>query len=159
MKVRLVLFLASGLIASIAISTFTSSFVEAQSESQGKTPSAAPVLNTIDGCICRFDELKRSVTIVPWNQDAKSWEPQNAKVFAYQDKTTIEGESKATVSELISGTVIKSFHFMGISQSGFSGRPFEIKSLSQCIGRRATLHWVDDKGSLVAGRIELPYLF
>jgi len=129
---------------------------------QAKTPINAQgnAGRELEGCICGFDVVKTTVKIVPWNMNETRWDTANTKVFVYQDKTTIEGESKATVAELKSGKAVKSYHFTGISQGRMTGTPFEIKSLSECVGRRTTLHWVvDDKGTSVANRIELPYLF
>jgi hypothetical protein len=116
--------------------------------------------NVLQGCICGFDEGKSTVTIVPWNENKHLWDSKSARVFVYQDKTTIEGENKATVADLRNGKAVKAVHFKGISVSGgLSGTPFEVKRLSQCVGRRATLHWVDDKGTSIASRIELALVF
>ena len=118
--------------------------------------SAARVLS---GCICGFDELKTTVAIVPWNIDSKAWDFDNPKVFVYTDHTNIEGESKATIADFKGGKVVKSYHLTGFSMNGPTGSPFEIKRLADCVGRRTTLHWSEDKGAKVADRIELPYLF
>src|SRR5579872_2932976 len=149
----------TSLLLAIAVLTFAFAPVEAQSQSQGKAPSKAPPEKKLSGCICRFDEAKTTVTVVPWDKDQKLWDAGNAKVFTYSDKTVIEGESKATVAEVKKGTIVKSYHLTGLSARGVSGTPFEIKSLSQCINRRTTLHWSEDKSVAVANRLELPYLF
>lgn len=143
----------------VAMAVLTFTFASFQAQSQEKTASKALPEKELSGCICGFDEAKSIVTVVPWDKDHKIWDSGNAKVFTYTEKTIIEGESKATVAEIKGGTVVKSFHLTGFSTSGLSGIPFEIKRLSQCINRRTTLHWSEDKGVPVANRLELPYLF
>jgi len=154
-----------------------SSALWAQGNTQGKTqtnssnrvPGAAPSKRqanadkTLDGCICGVDEAMAAVKIVPWNQEKKAWTPEDTRVFVFQDKTIIKGESSSTVAELKNGKAVKTAHFEGISIDGGVGRvhgtPFEITRLSECVGRRTTLYWVADKGTPVAERITLPYLF
>ncbi len=158
MKVESMMLFSLALVT-MAVPTFTFAPIEAQSQSQGKTASKAPSEKKLSGCICGFDEAKSIVTVVPWDEDRKLWDSGNAKVFTYTEKTVIEGESKATVAELKNGKVVKSFHLTGVSTSGLSGTPFEIRGLSQCINRRTTLHWSEGKAVAVASRLELPYLF
>ncbi len=127
---------------------------QAQNSTQGNADKK------VDGCICELDAVKTTVKVIPWNVNKTAWDPANAMVFIYQDKTIIEGESTSTVAELKGGKAVKSFHFTGISQGRMTGTPFEIKSLSECVGRRTTLYWVvDGSGTSVAIRMVLPYLF
>ena len=137
------------------------STANAPDKKSGRPPSKSTgsAVRELSGCICGFDELKTTLKIVPWNQNEKVWDSENAKVFAYTDGTTLVGESKATVAELKGGKAVKSFHLTGFSMNGATGTPFEIKSLSACVGRRTRIHWVEEQGTTVANSIELPYLF
>ncbi|MGD0629989.1 MAG: hypothetical protein ABR987_11570 [Terracidiphilus sp.] len=141
------------LIFAAGVTAFLVATAQAQTQTQKKTPAG----NQIKGCICRIDDTKSTITVVPWT--GSIWDAGSAKTFVYQDRTLIHGETEATIAQLKGGRAIKSFHLTGISTNGISGDPFEINNLSQCVSRRTTLHWSDDKGVSVATRIDLPYLF
>ena len=96
---------------------------------------------------------------MPWNKETKAWQFKAAQQFKYDDKTIISAENKLTVSEVSHGQAIKTYHFIGISQHGPVGKPFEIKDLSALVGRRTTLRWAEEAGTRQAVEIELPYLF
>jgi hypothetical protein len=121
-----------------------------------------PALSEQAGCLCNFDEAKKQLSLIPWDKEDKKWNFDHPLEFNYEDSTTFEANGKATIEEIRNGKPLKSAHFHGMSFDGssvsFDTTPFEITTLSGCIGRLAEVYWDRQDGTPLARRIELPYL-
>lgn len=115
----------------------------------------------LKGCICAVEDVAGRVTvrILPWEAAKTDYILGAEKTFTCDPTTVIEGETSATVGELKAGKTVQSAHLIGMTARGLASTPFEIESLPQLVGRRTTLTWVEDRGTLRATTIRLDYLF
>jgi len=122
--------------------------------------TSKPALSEQAGCLCNFDEAKKQLSLIPWNQEEGKWNFDHPLEFNYEDSTIFEADGKATIAEIRNGKPLKSAHFHGMSFNGssvsFNTTPFEITALSGCIGRSAVVYWARQDGAPLARRIELP---
>ena len=98
----------------------------------------------VHGCICSVDKVNKTIEIVPWSKENKSWQIEAKKRISFEDTTTIEsGKNKATIAELNNGKAVGD----------------SIKDLGALIRQRATIDCVEEKGKQIARKIETMMLF
>jgi hypothetical protein len=93
------------------------------------------------GCICSIDPKASRLTILPYDENAKKWLSAKKESLAFTSKTIVVGllKTKTTMDGLAGGHVLKMAHLAGIDSGGPKFNSFEIKSVPELVGERATL--------------------
>ena len=94
------------------------------------------------GCICSIDPKASRLTVLPYDENAKKWLSANKESLAFTGKTTVVGllKTKTTMDGLAGGYILKMAHLAGIDSGGPKFNSFEIKSIPELVGERATLN-------------------
>lgn len=148
---------------------------EHESEPQTETPQKAvgdqtdsteakkgkEKLNQLTGCICAIDQGKNTIKVIPRNEDKESWEFEFVEWFSIDDETKIDGlkDIDITISDLKVGQAVEMARVAGIQGGEIRFKRFEIVEISNMIGERATIHWVEEKGKRIAKVIEMQIMF
>jgi len=119
----------------------------------------------IMGCICRIDQTKQTLNIIPWDSKTKSLDSSNSQLFIYADSTRIIGVNTIRVADFRTGKVLKGFKIEKMERdknghiSNIAGTPIDITELSKLIGRKAKISWVNKEDKRLCEEIKLSHNF
>jgi hypothetical protein len=117
-----------------------------------------------EGCICRIDESKQTLTVIPWNDKEKLWNTETPAVFVYADSSEVTGENSLRFGDLKRGRPLKTSHLkeVGKDKKGavkIVGEPYQISEPAKLVGRRASVVWKESKKDRVIVKAKLIAFF